>query len=896
MRHLRTGLVLIAATMSLTMALAAEEPLSFLPFRVVPGATGRQFVRVSLPMPDRLLIEGQSVLVSDGKRDLPAALRVLTWHAVRNSLPRSARRALVSFVYEFGSDKPVAFTLRPAAGLREEPARFPAEITVKGETVTITYRDGPTLTARLQGPPRTATEEARTEIVEDNAAFRWQRIHLPDPQWPRILEIRTDVLGSVLLQAHLQRNLPGDAYAPDFGWSVEAPGSPALLRVNGNDLPVGPDARTHPFKEAGTPELLLERGRYRLAFPTAPSQQRGYVEARRLADGKLAVHYARCTAAEKVPMQQAAWHRAALAIAPAALAPLTPTLEYPHTAQLDAKFWDELYQTGKPPDLTGQPDLAALRDYHHEAIVRSMALGDDWGNVTSFSDNRPSGGVHGMNRLNHCPLIFEEAWRTGSRRLRQTALLWCDNFYDLSIWWGPGKTGGTRYNDIRARGRTPLEDNRTFLWRSNDAVHFCTKGYCSFFLAYEETGDPRMREALEAQVRYAAEHIHCDRGEARNIGDVDDFVRLYRWTGEAKYRDEALRLFRELRTKLSAGDLFSQGGQPIDPNPPFINDDETGYRHPFAKPYIIGYALQGLPRLVPLADGEPKLREVIRAVADFLADSQDPLGGWRYPHPRSSTLLLQQAVEHAGQLAEADRYLGPTPKHLDAIERVLRQRILGWKKMGRILSGLSGWEFATGKATQGSDLSKLYARPQDRDMQRDYVEGQLNWGSSMPEGLICFPAVLGFYLEHRPAARLLAPPRDDEPLGKVLARAKGRAPQDPGVRDNLPVFRDRLAERTTHPLSWLAGKHERPVLVWSSSPVLVRAILSEFVFSAGGAGACPGSARGPSTFSPCPRTAALPGIAACPFARRGSTHNGPGNGSSTVHGSADPAAGWANRG
>jgi hypothetical protein len=37
----------------------------------------------------------------------------------------------------------------------------------------------------------------------------------------------------------------------------------------------------------------------------------------------------------------------------------------------------------------------------------------------------------------------------------------------------------------------------------------------------------------------------------------------------------------------------------------------------------------------------------------------------------------------------------------------------------------------------------------------------------------------------------------------------GAAYQEPGVKDNLPAFRDRLAARTTHPLSWLSGKHGR---------------------------------------------------------------------------------------
>ena len=62
---------------------------------------------------------------------------------------------------------------------------------------------------------------------------------------------------------------------------------------------------------------------------------------------------------------------------------------------------------------------------------------------------------------------------------------WCDNFHDLSIWWGPDRTGGTRYNNIRAMNRKPIDDDRHFMWRSNSAVDFCTKGYCSFLLAYE---------------------------------------------------------------------------------------------------------------------------------------------------------------------------------------------------------------------------------------------------------------------------------------------------------------------------------------------------------------------------------------------------------------------------
>jgi hypothetical protein len=103
-----------------------------------------------------------------------------------------------------------------------------------------------------------------------------------------------------------------------------------------------------------------------------------------------------------------------------------------------------------------------------------------------------------MNRLNHCAPIFEEGYRSGDAHLLQTAVLWCENFYDQSIWWGPGETGGTRYNNVVAMGQKPPDNDQTYMWRSTNSVSFCTKGYDAFFYAWEETGDPRMKQALEA--------------------------------------------------------------------------------------------------------------------------------------------------------------------------------------------------------------------------------------------------------------------------------------------------------------------------------------------------------------------------------------------------------------
>jgi len=767
-------IICLAALFSLAMSVAAEvapeEPAALI-VTVTPAAQGDQLVRASLPLPRGLVREGQTLEASDGRRKIKAALRVLTWHPVTGTEPRSARRALVTFPYTFRDGDPVWFALQSVTESKPGAFRSPARVTVEGETVLIVYRNGPTLRARLVSPARKSEEKPAVETVESNAFFLWQRFRLPDPEWPRVIEIRADALGGVTVLAHLQRNLPEDGRAPDFGWEMEYRLKSANRPPARNEAPLLTSV-THPFHEGAPFSLILHKTAYQLYFPTAHFKRRGHVEAQRHETG-LTYRYLDCTAEERVPMQQASWRRAEFALRPLDLAALTATLEYPHEAHVDWRLWDELYETGPPLDLAQQPELQNLLRYHRDAVVQSMAHGNDWGNVTGYSDGSLTGGVFGMNRLNHCLPIFEEGYRSGDRRLIETAILWCENFYDLSIWWGPNQTGGTRYNNVIALGKRPPDDDRAFMWRSNSAVSFCTKGFASFFYAYEQTGDPRMREALNAQLDYAAKHLNAGPNYTRNVGDVHDFLRLYRFTGEKRYLDEARRLFGDLRTQLSTGDLFTESGKPITPDSPFIDDDATGTRYPFAKPYILGYALAGLPELARLLPEEPKLREVVQAVADFMAESQDPIGGWRYPHPRSSYVILSQGMEHAWQLAQADRLLGPQEKHLDAIERVLRQRILGWRKTRRILGGLTGWERATGKVKEASEMYALYKRPADRDLARDYSEGRPDFGSSSPEGIVYFPEVLAFYLKHRPVSRLTDPPGPDEPLGKVLNRVGG---------------------------------------------------------------------------------------------------------------------------
>jgi dienelactone hydrolase len=673
-----------------------------------------ELVRMALPFPPGALPQGKGLLANLGDVTVPADVRVLTVHP---DAAHSVRRAIVTFpmerlapdyfspviTFRLGDTPPLAPPARQEGAFAGELGEYRLEVDAKGVTLkkngTQCWNAVAVAPPLVNAPLLTAPRGTTTEVVEQGRFFLWVRVLVPDPQWPRILEAQLDRQGRVRLTLHVQRCAPGDDYAPELGWKLD-----------------------------GAPE------------PAAGS----------------------LPPAERLPMQSAAWRSATTTVTQSDSAQFLFGTKI-RFADEDAAFtvtpgvFDALYHCGVPPVLD-RPFEEARQQHQNAMAAGTLTNPEDRGNVTSM----PSAGVFGMNRLNHCPAIFDEYHRSGRADIRRVALDWCDNFYNLSVWWGTDRKdefGGTRYNNNVANGDKTHEGDQSFMWRSNTAVHFCTKGYDSFFHAYEETGDPRYAAALRWQTEYASRMIHTNQGECRNIGDVLDFVRLYEFTGHRPWLDEALRLFRELREKLGPDGLFSQGGQPIEPDLTFMDNDSLGYKHPFAKPYIIGYALQGLPELARHAPEEPRLAEVIRAVAKFLVESQDPAGGWRYPHPRSSTLLLDQAMEHAMQLSRAAVFLEVQGDDinpiLDAVERTLRARMLGLQKTGAFLCGLQGWEKAAGVLKDGKDIHDLYEKPTDRDGTRDYAEGLVSAGASSPEAVVYFSEVLDFYAKHRDPKRLL---------------------------------------------------------------------------------------------------------------------------------------------
>jgi len=361
-------------------------------FTVTPAITGEQLVRTSLPLPRWLLREGQTFSVTDGKRKVPAAVRPLSWHPVTNGEPKSVRRALVTFPFSFATTAPVTFSLRPVALAKSAARALPVTVALQDETVTLTWKNGDRVEASLLAPVRTSTAARRLEVVEDNAAYRWERWHFPDPQWPRIIELRRDALGGVVLIAHLQRNLPEDGRATDFGW--EAKTRTASVSGTSSNTPV--TLKGEPFRHnfAAGANARLGLGTDGLAFyhPAATLKRRGHIAITFPEPGQLDYRYLRCTADEQVPMQPASWQRAEMVIAPSHLAQLSATLESPHQVIVPPAWWQELYGIQCAPAVALPAELNALVNYHRDAMVRSLAVGDDWGNVTGYADATPQAG------------------------------------------------------------------------------------------------------------------------------------------------------------------------------------------------------------------------------------------------------------------------------------------------------------------------------------------------------------------------------------------------------------------------------------------------------------------------------------------------------------------------
>ena len=748
------------------------------------GSARREIARVSLPVPAGLVPgEAPQCVSRDGKR-LPAQAHVLTRHP-----DGSARRVLVSLPVQVAGRAAVAFTYgsgaRPQpAGAADAPAEGMPLAQVSGTTATLRtdayvlrgqgfglelagQSGQPLGSLQAFGPAPADAKPAALTVIENGPFFAWLRWRQEGSDYTREVDVQADKIGRLRLTQRILRSLRGNGWTPDFGFELTAPAAtPVALPerpVRFLSLPAGNAIGER--SELVASLRLADRTELSLANPLALRQRRGTLEATRSGESTT-VRFSRIEPVaqemQNLQIQEGMWRVLELVLQPGPPRELFAALDQPLRSKAEWQAYDAVYHTG-PPLQVKSPVLRRMVEKYVTAIQSLSMAGDDWGSLG------------GLERYNHCQYIWEDYFRTGDPRLRRVALDYSENYNDFSVYWGPeaGFYGGGRYP---ANAQTQPWPG-TFRTRHNNAVTFCTKGYHGFWLAYEETGDPRFRTAAEQQAKWSAANVHATVNYTRCIGQVVDFVKLYEYTGDRFYLENAVRLWTEFQACQNPDLLFNERGVPSTGNDRYVPDDQFGYEHPFVKSYIMQYATNALPLLLAHRPEDKRLRDTVLACNDWMARVQTAGGGWSYPGPTTAGFGWSPEYCH-GLLAGHE--IEPRPQYLDAVQRDLRALATLFQVYDAIPSSVTPWERLAGMSNV--EMGKRYHLGTDRDRGRDFTDGRVEFGFG-PDTAVYLQVLLRDYLSHRPEASLFAP---DETLEKILrmpASVAGGCPQsgDPSL-------------------------------------------------------------------------------------------------------------------
>ena len=727
-------------------------------------------VRVSLPVPPGVVREPvpQSVVVAGQGRPVQA-------RAVTHWPDASVRRVLLRLPVDMAAASHVkgvypgaAITPAPVSAFKRKAprnGRFRAQLydlRLMDDRVSLVAQGTESTLAEIApyGPALTDAQEPTWSVLEEGPSFLWLRCRREAVDCAREVDIRLDSTGDVRVTHRLQSRLRKNEWTPDFGVTAVMPGARSAAT---GALPTGFLGRDAQRAFTETTDLstgcVLANGvQVAIAAPLALRQRRGTLALEELpagtGGGGMRVRVSRLEPVteenERLMIQDGQWRVTELRLSPCSPVELAQRLDCPVRACADWQAYDAVYHTGQPLRTT----RPALREMVETAILYLWRLsidGDDWGNMTFYDPRADKAQIRSFVRFNHCMYVWHDAFRTGDPRLLRIARDWAENYRNLSVYWGHeskyygGSRRGQAYREKKGLGQGP----GTYMVRFDYALGFVTKGFHNFWLAYEETGDPRFRDAAEAQVAWAMEHVFCNRGEMRNVGAVADFAKLYEYTGRADYLDHAVRLWQEFQSKQMPDLMFTQSGREATGNDLYIPDDAFGYQHPFYKPYITQYATNALPYLLTFRPEDTRLRDTILACNRWMAGVQSAGGGWGYPGPSTAGLSFSPEYCHGMMLAND---LEPAGELLDATARTLRSMAQLYAHHRVIPSGLNPWEHTQGQ----SQLLQTYRLATDRDRSKDFTHGQVRFGTS-PDFAAYTTVLLRDYLRHRDEASLFTP-------------------------------------------------------------------------------------------------------------------------------------------
>jgi len=451
-------------------------------------------------------------------------------------------------------------------------------------------------------------------------------------------------------------------------------------------------------------------------------------------------------------IQEGQWRVSRLTIAPVGRDEMARRIDEPLRTHADWRLYNAVYHTGAPLEAEA-PLIRRAVDKYIQAMQGLSISGDDWGNMTSWSPQQTRQAINSQVRFNHCRYVWEEYFRGGDPRLLDIARDWSENYRNLSVYWGPNEDyyGGSRRGQALRDEPGRPHGPGTYMVRFNNSVGWLTKGFAAFWLAYEETGDPRFREAAEAQARWSADQVTCLRREMRSVGVVADYSKLYEYTGEEFHLGQAVRLWEEFQQGQMDNLLFTQHGKEAVGDHLYIHSDEYGYQHQFVKPYMVQYATNSLPCLLEHRPDDRRLRETILALNDWMATHRQPGGGWGYPHYLTAGMSWNNEYCHGIMVACE---LRPKDIYLEAVRENVAPVVQLLERCGEVAHGLNPWESAAGINQHAR--AERYHLATDRDPMRDYEDGQIKFGQS-PDNCVYFPVLLRDYLRCRSEKTLLQP-------------------------------------------------------------------------------------------------------------------------------------------
>ncbi len=755
---MQPGLAMLVTLAFLTTAVA-DIDLDQLKFTVKNqnNVTLRTVARVSMPISQGLITGEPNIQVDIAGEAIMAQARVITRYP-----DDSVRRVMLSLPVELNPGETADGVCAPQSDAAQaasmlELAGNPLVTTgayrllMSGDQIQLQDTNGRDLCLITPfGPELNGPGSPVPEVLDSGPYFVWLRWRTEGSDWTREVDLQVDEFRQIRLVHRIQRRLAGNAWTPDFGFRLTVP------RKHEAELPEAP---VHFMKFDPTsrfadhPELVasltLADGVFvSVANPLALRQNRGTLEVT-AEDKEITLQSSRLEPVEDLEkdglmIQEGQWRINELVICPVSSDELASRLDHPLITHADWRAYDAVYHTGPPLQIDDERLRHAVEKYVHAMQMMSID-GDDWGNMTSWSPQQKRAPINSMVRYNHCRYVWEDFFRTGDPRLFAIARDWSENYRNFTVYWGPNEEyygGGRRGRAYRNEPGSPHGPG-TYMVRYDYAQGFVTKGFHSFWLAYEETGDPRFREAAEAQAKWAAANIYCHKGEMRNVGAITDFAKLYEYTGQQLYLDIAVRLWEEFQSRQGDDLLFTQGGKPAVGDHLYIPNDQYGYKYPFVKPYIVQYAINALPSLLKHRPADKRLRDTILALSDWMARVQTPGGGYGYPAPSTAGLGWRPEYDNGLMLACG---IGLKEEYLEAVANDLRPIVQLLEIHGQIPSGINPWESEAG--IDAGQRAKTYHLATDRDRGKDFTNGRVKFGQS-PDSVVYFQVVLRNYLKYR---------------------------------------------------------------------------------------------------------------------------------------------------